>query len=100
MVSEEEIIQLSEYSQVGDLMEDFSRNNLPDLNKYILEPLEKAAFETFKKVDPSDVNAVMQTQMMSKMIDKIRQEISSLIHRGKLAKHQILTSTQEEEDVG
>lgn len=63
----------------------------------ILNPLEAKAFETFKKVDASDVYQVIEAQMMSKMIDAIRREVDLKIQVGDVARIQLLNySTQEE----
>ena len=66
------------------------------IENQILKPIEKEAFEVYKKVDPSDLAAVTQAQMMSKIVDTIRAKMQSTIDEGKLAKQQIKQIGEEE----
>lgn len=65
------------------------------LEEYVLVPLQISAFETFKKVDAADTIQVIESQMMSKIIDAIRREIEIKINQGLLAEKQL----QEIEEV-
>jgi len=95
----EELVRLEKVSHIGDAMQAFVNGSggLEVLETYILTPLEKKAFETFKQVNPVMQAEVIQTQMMSKVIDQIRQEIQIKIEEGRLAADSIINSTQEDE---
>ena len=67
------------------------------IENQILKPIEKEAFEAYKKVDPSDLAAVTQAQMMSKIVDIIRARMQGTIDEGKLAKQQIKQIGEEED---
>lgn len=85
MISEEQ--RLFGLSTIGDNFRDFrDKGPLDLLEKYVLTPMEKGAFEAFKKVDPSDTVQVMETQKMSQIIDQIRAAIEQKIQEGNLAK--------------
>lgn len=95
----EHLKEIEERARLGDILADFANNgSLAILEDHILKPLDRGAFETFKKVDPSNLAEVMQTQMMSKVIDRIRQEIHSKIEEGKLAKQTLLDYSTQKED--
>lgn len=86
-------------SNIGDKLEDLKINGVFDiLEEYIFKPLDRGAFEAFKKIDPADTTRIIETQMMSKMIDSIKREVESKINQGKLAKDCLLKSTLSEED--
>jgi len=94
---DEEVMKLRETVQRGQELSDFREKSLCILEKHILEPLEKQAFATFKKVDPSDTVQVMETQKMSQMIEQIRNQIDFYIEEGKLAVHTLNTLPTEDE---
>ena len=98
----ENILVLREQIQTGNrLQEVLGGMDFAMLKEHILLPLQIGAFETFKKVDAKDTVRVMETQMMSKMIDTIRKEIEKKINQGHLAELQIKSlpelSGEEEE---
>src|SRR3972149_5040007 len=98
----ENILVLREQIQTGKrLQEVLEGTDFAVLKEHILLPLQIGAFETFKKVDAKDITRVMETQMMSKMIDTIRKEIEKKINQGHLAELQIKSlpelSGEEEE---
>ena len=98
----ENILVLREQIQVGQrLQEVLEGKDFAMLKEHILLPLQVGAFEIFKKVDAKDTVRVMETQMMSKMIDTIRKEIEKKINQGHLAELQIKSlpelSGEEEE---
>ncbi len=68
------------------------------LDEEIFKPLDRSAFETFKKVEPSDVNGIIEVQMISKVIDKIKLEISIKINEGVFAKNQLKLMAEETEE--
>lgn len=87
-----------EIAQLGEFFEDFVLSKeWTMLTRHIFDVLDMKAFETFKKIDPADTTGIMQAQMMSKMIDEIKKEISKLVEQGRLARHN--TRTLPEEDV-
>lgn len=89
----EELKRLEEKAHAGDAMRDFLNNGSYDLlNKKILEPMERAAFEVFKKIKADDHIGIVEAQMMSKVINQIRSTIESIIQEGQLAQETIRTS--------
>ncbi len=95
----EELQRLEEISRIGDSFENFVNGEFYQvLDKYIFQTLDKGAFEAFKKVDPKDEIAIIETQKMSQIIGKIKSEINKKIQEGKLAKHQILMSNPNNEE--
>ena len=90
MISNEEINRLVEISKVGDDLKNLKEGGgYTILEKCILNPMEKGAFEAFQNVPASDIDAVTMTQAMGKIIKKIRSEIDSKINEGNLAKSQL-----------
>ena len=96
MISEEQ--RLFEISTIGDNLRDFrDKGALELLEKHILIPMEKGAFEAFKKIDPSDTVQVMETQKLSQIIDQIRATIEQKIQEGNLAKEYLRNQAEEPE---
>ncbi len=93
----EQIQTYIEVSRIGDQMEQFKASeHSSNFVQHILEPLDRRAFETFKKVTPTEPYEVVQAQMISKSIDAIKGEIDSLIQLGYLAKQALKSSDEEE----
>ena len=96
MIPNEEIDRLLEISKVGDDLKNFKeKGGYATLEKHILNPMEKGAFEAFQNVLASDIDAVTMTQAMGKIIKKIRSEIDQKINEGNLAKSQLNNSEGE-----
>lgn len=90
MIPNEERNRLLELSKIGDDLKNFKdEGGYAMLRKHILNPLEKGAFEAFKNVPAEDINRVMETQMMWKIIDMIRKTIDNKINEGLMAKNQL-----------
>ena len=90
MIPNEEINRLIEISKIGDDLKNFKeQGGCAVLQKHILTPLEKGAFDAFKNVPAEDTNRVMETQMMWKIIDMIRKTIDIKINEGLMAKNQL-----------
>jgi hypothetical protein len=86
----EDTQRLITISRNGDFMRDFQASEFwGPINETIFDALDRKAFETFKKIDPSDTMGIMQAQMMSKVIAQIRQEIDRIIQQGLLAREQL-----------
>ena len=69
--------------------------------KVIQEMFEKfyeGAFVIFQKVDPTDISAILESQMIGKVLNKIEAEIASLIQRGKLAGENLRNLREETQD--
>jgi hypothetical protein len=77
--------RLIDLSRKADVLRDFKVSPYYNTLRAIFDALDQKAFETFKKVDPSDVNGVIQTQMMSKVISQLWREIDNTIREGDLA---------------
>ena len=90
MIPNEELNRLLEISKIGDDLKNFKeQGGYATLEKHILTPFEKGAFEAFQTVLASDIDAVTMTQAMGKIIKKIRAEIDIKINLGLMAKNQI-----------
>lgn len=63
-------------------------------SEMVLDKLYQQAFETFKKVDPEEPAQIIQAQMMGKIIDLIRLEVSKIIDSGDMAR-QLLKDMEE-----
>jgi len=95
----EELQRLEKIARIGDSFENFKASEVYQLiDQYIFQVLDRGAFEAFKKIDPKDEIAIIETQKMSQIIDKIKNEINKKIEEGRLAKHQIMMSNPNEED--
>lgn len=101
---DEQLAKYEKESRLGEAIENLMRN--PDFDvfvKEILDPMEIKAFEDFKTLDPEDHISVMEAQMGSKVVDKIRTLMSTTIHIGRAARAAIIDvndSTQEDESGG
>lgn len=86
--SNQEYTALVNKVQVGEQLDRFLREGAYDvLNKFVLIPLEEAAFKAFTQVNPSELHEVIQTQKMAQMISQIRSTIETQIAEGRLAAH-------------
>lgn len=84
---------------IGNALEDLTRTEgFKVFIEHVLEPMDRAAFETFKKVPAEETTSVLQTQIISKVINGIRADIDKKIQAGRLARDTLINSTQEEED--
>lgn len=97
----ENIIVLRERIAVGQrLQQVLNGDDFKTLHEHILLPLQVGAFEAFKKIPASDTVLVLETQLMSKMIDTIQKEVEIKINQGRLAEEQLkaLPEMGEQED--
>jgi len=95
----EDLKAYEEASRTGDALENLKRSgDFAVFVEKILEPLDRGAFEVFKKVDPEDTIGIIEAQQMSKMLDRIDDELKRMIQEGYYAKEQIKNSTHEQED--
>lgn len=95
-MSEYDQISLAEKGRLGEKFEAFrASEGYLLLRKQILDVLDRRAFETFKKVVPTEEYEVVQAQMMSKVIDQIEAEIDRIISEGVYSR-QLLFQLQEE----
>ena len=86
----ESVIILRERVVIGQrLQELLFGNDFKVLHEHILLPLQVGAFEAFKKVSADDTIHVLETQLMSKMIDTIQKEVEIKINQGRLAEEQL-----------
>jgi len=93
----ENLKRLEEESIIGDRFKDFIDGGWLDLlNDNIFEPLDKEAFELFKKVPAEDCNGIIESQMMSKVVDLIKGRIQSRIHQGENAKASLIAIGEED----
>lgn len=94
--------ELIDTDMIGGKFEAFLRESYPLLDEHILTKIESEAWDTFKKIPADDVVGIIEAQMMSKIVDKIRAEIDRLIKRGQEARQRLKDSTlsdEEEEDL-
>lgn len=86
-----------ERSKIGEAMENLEAN--PDFavfKEQVLENIHKGAFEAFKKVDPSDSVAVIETQQMGKVVDIIYSTMNDLVEEGRVIRHNLKHSNPED----
>jgi predicted RecB family nuclease len=92
-----EINELYERSQLSDNFKELKNSrNFSLYEQHVLDKLYKGAFEAFTNVNPQNEVEVIQTQMMGKIINRIRQEIDKIIDDGTMAR-QLLSQLNEEE---
>lgn len=88
----ENVLVLRERVAVGQrLQEVLNGNDYAVLKEHVLIPLQLSAFEAFKKIDAEDVVKVIETQMMSKILDALQKEVQIKINQGLLAQEQLKT---------
>ena len=86
----ESVIILRERIAIGQRLQGLlNGEDFKVLHEHILLPLQVGAFEAFKKVPASDTLHVLETQLMSKMIDTIQKEVEIKINQGRLAEEQL-----------
>jgi len=90
--------QWEEDSLVGDRFKELVGGGwLALLEENIFKPLDREAFEVFKKVSAEDMNGIIESQMMSKVVDLIKGRIQSIIHQGENAKAALINRGEEED---
>ena len=95
-MSPEEINRLLELSKIGDDLKNFKESGgYAVLKEHVLDPLERGTFEAFVEIPADDINAIIMTQAMAKIIKKIYQEIDIKINEGMLSKNQLNNSEGE-----
>ena len=86
-MDDNDLLGLQERAQLSDEFKELTRSRgYALLEQHILEKLYQQAFDTFKKVDPESTTQVIQSQMMGKMIDRIRLEVNRIIDDGDMAR--------------
>jgi len=95
LFSLDDLKRIENVSLNGGYLQDSMRNGSIDK---VFDDLDREAFKAFKKVDPSIPVEVIQVQMMSKMIDKIRSTINQRIEGGKLALEQLKSLPEQDEN--
>lgn len=96
-ITEAEALRLQEVSMLGDRLKDFRANPMYALlDEHIFKPIEQNAFNAFKKISADDKTQIIQAQIMSKVVDLIRQMIDGKINEGDLAKAVLYESTIED----
>lgn len=93
--SGEEIARLTQEAREGDVIRDFQASQFYGPINAIFDRLDRAAFETFKKIQPSDTDGIIQAQMMSKVIDQIRRELDRIVRQGDLAREYLKGEMEE-----
>jgi hypothetical protein len=63
----------------------------------ILEPLREESYAAFKKVDPSDLCSVIQTQKIGWVVDEIKRRVERKIEFAREARQRIEDQKQPEE---
>jgi hypothetical protein len=83
-------------SKAGERLEGLvSSGALEVLWDEVLAPMDQEAYEAFLKQDPSDFNAVAQTQKMSQVIADIRKRVERKIELGRFARQKLKEFTEE-----
>lgn len=60
------------------------------LIELIFDPMEKEAFEVFKKIDPNATMEIVQAQKMAQIIAEIKRRVESKILEGNLVRQQLI----------
>lgn len=95
----DDILVLREKEYIGRRLREIKDGkDFKTVEEYILLPLQISAFEAFKKADAGDAIQIIETQMMSKIIDMIRKEMEIKINSGKLAEQRLKTLTAEADE--
>lgn len=93
----DEMLRMAEKAQLGQQFEDLVLSKEYGLIKnHILDLFDRQAFEAFKKVDASDEVAIVETQMMGKIVDKVFEQITRIIQEGQYAR-EVLNQEEKEE---
>ncbi len=97
-LASDEYIRMGEKARLGEQFEELKKSReFLLLKTYIFDPYDRAAFELFKKADAADPVQIIETQMTSKVIDKIQTDIEKIIQEGIYAR-EVLKQTIAEED--
>jgi hypothetical protein len=82
----------------GERLESFVETGAFDvLIELVLDPMEKEAFEAFKKIDPSETLEVLQTQKLAQVVAEIKRRVESKIQAGLFARQQLLDDSTPKE---
>lgn len=83
----------------GEKLEAFVETGAFDvLISEVLDPMEREAFEVFKKLSPNDPIEIIQAQKMAQIVSEIKRRVEKKIQQGLEARKQIIeNSTQEGE---
>jgi hypothetical protein len=91
-------IDLAEKGRLGEQFEAFRvSEGYLILRKFVLDVLDRGAFEAFKKVVPTEQYEIVQAQMMSKVITQIEAEIDKIISQGQFARQVLSQQMQEDQ---
>lgn len=94
----EQVQEYIEISRIGEKMLNFKMSDhYAAFKQYVLDVLDREAFEVFKKVVPTEQYEIIQAQMMSKCVYAVEAKIDGLINQGALARESLKTMSQEEE---
>jgi hypothetical protein len=85
-------------AESGEKLQSFLETGAFDvLISEVLDPMEKEAFEAFKKLPPNDAISIIQTQKMAQIVDEIKRRVERKISAGLSAKQQIVNDSNPEE---
>lgn len=85
-------------AQDGERLERLVESGAFDvLLELILDPMERESFEAFKKIDPSQMVEILQTQKMAQVVTEIKRRVESKIQSGLHARQQLLDDSTPQE---
>ena len=86
----EVLLLWQEQSRIGDALTDFMAMGYPALKEHVLDPMYLAAFKQFQRIPPDNTSAIIETQMIGKVLDMILTQINARITQGVAAKDHLI----------
>lgn len=99
--SEFNLREHQDIAMAGDALQRvISSGAMETLEREIFEPMERDAFEVFKKIAPDNTLEILQAQKISQVIQEIRRRINKKIDMANEARQSILeNSTLKEGEI-
>ena len=77
---EDSYIESNRIMQVGDWLEELiSHKYWHVFEEHILNEIWNDSFKAFQRIDPSEINAIIQTQKMGQVVDEIKRRLENKI---------------------
>jgi hypothetical protein len=89
--------ELQRQANVGESMENLVKGGWMNLlAEHVLDPMQQEAFESFKKLVPSDFDSICQAQKLGQVVDEIKKRVDRKIELGRQARKRIIELATEE----
>lgn len=83
----DDLQRLTEMATLSDDFKGIMQSRAYDLiNTHVFDRMYQRAFETFKKVKADDTTAIIETQMIGKVIELVRREFEIIVAEGDAAR--------------